>query len=564
MVSKKFTVTGTTPTVNNLVFARLGAIVKIVLIDTEDVMTSQHPSMVSMTAESALAGRVLINMQDQCLEDPYYNASNTVTANYTSLTKYEINGTNATYLIVVPQTLTAGSTLTIAASTEGYSIEKNITIPSGGIALEAGKITTLNINLYSSHISASSGLSLPFNDSFSWQTEKGNAAATFSSTPAIPSEKYSAQERVYQGSAAGVIKFGASSTVGYLTTVELDLSSAFYVHINAKGYNSKACRMTVTVDDGTPQSIDLTADYSDYYLNFAASTSKSKVKIATTNELAEYRSYLQQFDVISGTYVFPPAINVTSENPMDVANTASTQTITYEIVNPTAATLTAALKDPADTWITNIDFSTPGEVTFDVAAQGSGAPARDAVIVLSYTGAANVEVEVNQAAGAGAGPSKTVITYENFTNTSYNTDENSFTQDTYSFGYVNAMRNGSNGTPTGWAKNQVIQTKNTSSIYNKTSMGSISKIRVYTVANTNSFTITSGNSENPTENSIIRPNTPTGSESITYSKYENKTVTDGQTTTANYYDFTISNKPYFKIAPGGSLYIYKIEITYSK
>ena len=164
---------------------------------------------------------------------------------------------------------------------------------------------------------------------------------------------------------------------------------------------------------------------------------------------------------------------------------------------------------------------------------------------------------------SGGGSLKAIITYENFTNTSYNTSENTFTQDTFTFGYVNAMRNGSNGTPSGWAKNQVIQTKNGSSIYNKSSMGKIKKIRVYTVANTNSFTITSGSTENPDSNSVTRPSTPTGTESVTYSKYENKTVTEGQTTTANYYDFTISDQKYFTITPGGSVYIYKIEITYS-
>lgn len=402
MVSKKFTVTETNPTISDLQFARLGAIVKIVLKDTESLLGGQHPTTVSMTAASNLAGRVVVNMKDQCVEQPYYNQSTTVTANYTSLTKYEINGTNATYLIVYPQTLAAGSTLTIAASTEGYSIEKDITIPAGGITLEPGKITTLNISLTSSHISASSGLALPFNDNFSWQTgTNSNTAVNFATTPGIPNEKYSAQDKVYQGNAAGEIKFGTGSAIGYLTTVELDLSSAFYVHINAKNFNATACTMNISVDDGAPQSVILTDSYADYYFNFAAATNKSKVKISTTS--SGYRSFVQQFDVISGTYVFPPVINVTSANPMAVANTISSQTITYSISNSTGgATFTAALQDPSDTWISDIDYSTTdGEVTFNVAAQGSGNPSRSAVIVLSYTGAADVEVTVNQAAGPG-------------------------------------------------------------------------------------------------------------------------------------------------------------------
>ena len=153
------------------------------------------------------------------------------------------------------------------------------------------------------------------------------------------------------------------------------------------------------------------------------------------------------------------------------------------------------------------------------------------------------------------------LTYENFTNTSYNTSENTFTE-TVSFGYVNAMRNGSNGTPSGWAKNQVIQTKSGSTIYNKAEIAGLKNIRVYTVANTNSFTITTGKSAQPTTNSVTRPSTPTGSTSITYSSYANKKVTEGQTTTANYYDFAVaSGDNYFKIAPGGSLYIWKIVLT---
>ncbi len=302
MVSKKFTVTGTNPTVDDLQFARLGAIVKIVLDDSEDVMTSQHPSTVSMTAANPLAGRVLVNMQEQSMGDPYYNASTTVTANYTAGTKYEINGTNATYLIVIPQTLAAGSSLTIAASTEGYSIEKTITVPAGGITLEAGKITTLNITLTSSHISASSGLALPFNDDFSWQTGSTNSTAvTFASDPGIPAAKYSAQNKVYQGNSAGEIKFGTASATGYITTVELDLSSAFYVHLIGRAWDS-GVKFAVSVDDGEPKTVTMTASDADYYINFAAATNKSKVKVETNTK---NRAFLGQLDIVSGAHAFP-------------------------------------------------------------------------------------------------------------------------------------------------------------------------------------------------------------------------------------------------------------------
>lgn len=420
MVAKEFTVDPENTTVEDLEFARLGAVVKIVLIDKDNTMTgTQHPATVSMTAESTLAGRLLIDMQNQEISEPYYNQSSTVTANYTAETKYAIDGSNATYLIVYPQTLAEGSTLTIAASTEDYTLSKDITVPEGGIELLPGKLTTLNVKFAATHITSDAGAALPFNDDFSWQTGTGTNAISFTSDPALPSTKYSAGQTLYRGNATGVVRMSSGSATGYLTTVELDLSSAFYVHINAKAWNgTELTKLYVNVDEGASQEIQLKENYDDYYVNFAAATKKSKVKVTTeTNK----RAYFAAIDVISGTYVLPPVINVTTDNPMAVANTASTQTIEYTIDNPTAATLTAALQDPADTWISNIDYSTSGEVTFDVAPQSAGDPARSAVIVLSYTGAPDYEVEVNQAAGAGGTTTKTftIASADVVTNTAY-------------------------------------------------------------------------------------------------------------------------------------------------
>lgn len=155
MVAKKFTVSPENTTVEDLEFARLGAIVKIVLIDKESKMTgTQYPTSVSMTAESALAGYVMLDLVNQEMTSPYYNTSTTVTASYTNETHFAINGTNGAYLIVAPQTLAAGTSLTIAAATADYTISKTITVPAGGIELLPGKVNTLNINLSSSHITA--------------------------------------------------------------------------------------------------------------------------------------------------------------------------------------------------------------------------------------------------------------------------------------------------------------------------------------------------------------------------------------------------------------------------
>ena len=395
MLSKQFDVKVDNPTIVDLEFARLGAVVKIVLVDSESVMSSQHPSTVSMTASSDLAGRVLVNMKDQILGAPYYNQSKTVTANYTSETEYEINGTNATYLIVVPQTLEAGSTLTIEASTEGYSIEKEITIPVGGIKLEAGKITTLEIGLGASNIKASAGAALPFVDNMDWANngDSDNSTDISTSISTVSGGLYISGTKAYKGK--GGLKLGTGSANGSITTKELDLSGAFYIAIKSGKYGSDAGNLVVVVNE---TEVINDAFGSTSYVNIPAGTytNKSKVTIKTSSK----RGYLYDVKIKSGTYVTPPVINVTSEKTMEVSNANDLYAILYTVANPVAGKSISAVADV--TWIKDFDYSTDGEVSFEVEAQAPAAPARSAEITLSYEGAADVVVTVNQAAGAGA------------------------------------------------------------------------------------------------------------------------------------------------------------------
>ena len=419
MVAKQFTVAPENTVVEDLKFARLGAVVKIVLIDKNNTMTEvRHPTTVSMTAESALAGRVLIDMENQELNAPYYNPSSTVTANYTTDTKYEINGINATYLIVYPQTLEAGSTLTIAASTEDYTLSKEITVPSGGIELLPGKITTLKVSFAANNITSDSGADLPFTDDFSWQTATNSALSSVDN-------RYSAFSTAYADKGAGTVRIGTGSSTGYLTTQELNLSSAFYVIVSAYAYNATdGSKIQVVVDGETTQTaseaMTSTDVATDYIFNFSAATKKSKVMITTDKK----RAVLTGVQIIRGTYVFPPAINVTTNNPMAVGNTASSQTIEYTIDHPTTATLTAST---TASWISNIDYATNGKVTFDVAAQETGAAARNATLTLSYTGAEPVTVTVNQAAGPSQGGNENTTSTYTFNSKSWGDSSSAWT-----------------------------------------------------------------------------------------------------------------------------------------
>lgn len=94
-----------------------------------------------------------------------------------------------------------------------------------------------------------------------------------------------------------------------------------------------------------------------------------------------------------------PIITVTSDNPMSVENTSGSHTINYTLIHPVGGSALTA--STSQTWITNIDCTVEGVVTFSVEAQEAGADARSGAITLSYPGATDVSVTVNQAAGEG-------------------------------------------------------------------------------------------------------------------------------------------------------------------
>ncbi len=246
---------------------------------------------------------------------------------------------------------------------------------------------------------ASAGDALPFNDDMAWADNGASDSNSdiVSTISTVSSGLYTeASGKVYKG--IGGLKLGSGTSNGTITTKELNLSGAFYIAIEGEVYGTDTGKLVVSID-GNEEINESFASVN--YVNISAGTytSSSQVTIGTSAK----RGRIYSVTIASGEYTPSPVINVTSSNPIAVANTASSQTIEYTIDNPSAATLTAALQDPADTWISNINYSNAGQVTFDVAAQETDAAARSAVIVLSYSGASDVEVTVNQAAGPSSG-----------------------------------------------------------------------------------------------------------------------------------------------------------------
>ena len=380
------------------------------------LMTFRRPIVVNkMTLKNLTPGETIDNVlitSDKYLTGHFdYNpttasgSGKVITLNFNNEITVPDNGEVPVYFTTIPgteQTLNVEVTTNMKVYTKSFG--KTINFIKGqftvfGVALPAGTPRT--------------SLVLPLEDNMDWATTTNGSDATAEMSAAdltaTQGDKkiYDSATKVYKGGDG--MKFGNSSAAGSITTKEIDLSSAFFIAIEAKAYGSDESELVIKVDgEDLITNADLTADYETYFVNCAAASANSKITIGMTK-----RGYITNLVIGSGTYVAPPKINVTSENPMEVPNGNDLYSIEYTVSNPVEG-VTISANANVD-WIHGFDYSTAGEVSFEVDAQAAGAASRDGIITLSYAGANDVEVTVSQAAGEGG---TSTYTYT-FTSTSW-------------------------------------------------------------------------------------------------------------------------------------------------
>lgn len=137
LISKPFTPSASVTTQ----FSRPGAVLKIKINNA--TLSGEKLLSLSVTGDNPLAGDVLVTLSDASV-DGVQNSNNTVKAIYAKDNQFSIGSSNYVYLIVMPQTLTNGSTLFINGETENYTFTKEIVL-SQDIHLNAGHIVPLNI-----------------------------------------------------------------------------------------------------------------------------------------------------------------------------------------------------------------------------------------------------------------------------------------------------------------------------------------------------------------------------------------------------------------------------------
>ena len=397
MIAKPVTLDEKGNQLSDLEFARVAAIVKVVLKDKTGNLAGQHVSSLTMTAETNLVGRVYLDVVNQEINSEkglYYGGAPSVNATYTEATQYEVNGTNATYVVVYPQTLATGSKLSFEAATEGYAISKEITLPSD-IELLAGKVTTLNVSLAAENVVAeATGLALPFEDDFAWAT--GTSGVTPSS------ERWSSDYSFLYGN-DGELRLGKSGECGHITTAPLNLSQPFTVVVDAKAWTTKESQLAVTVGDETKTSANLpsqTSGFSTYVFKFDAAGNKESVKIAITGE----RGFIDNLKIVAGhDYVLPPVLTVNVESITSISHEGENVTFVYSVANPVegvSATVTADAE-----WLTFDDNN--GSVTVTVA-ENTLEEERNATITVKY-GDLTETIAIQQNAKPAEGAPITVV-----------------------------------------------------------------------------------------------------------------------------------------------------------
>lgn len=403
MFAKPVTLDAQGKQLSNLEFARVGAIVKIVLKDNTGNLANQHLSALTMTAATNLTGRVYLDVVNQKLGELYYSQAKSVTAEYTEATQYAVNGENATYVIVYPQTLKSGSKLSFEGATEGYAISKEITLAED-IALESGKVTTLNVSLAAANVvKEETGLALPFEDDFSWV--KTTSTTAYSSITSVFPKKdgaamYSAVSYVYPETKQ--VKFGSGSSRGYLTTSELNLSKPFSVIVSAKRYNTDTAQLKVTAGGVEQTSANLGADYATYVFKFDAVGSKEKVRFDITGK----RGYINNITIIEG-HVLPPVLTVSPET-LTFESAAASKTVTCTIENEVDGVNVTATESVD--WIST---SVSGKTVTIAVTENSG-DARTATVTIAYEGAKSKTVSVSQDAAAGVEAKPVTVTMKSF------------------------------------------------------------------------------------------------------------------------------------------------------
>lgn len=392
MIAKPVKLDASGKQISDLEFARVGAIVKVVLKDNTSSLAGQHVSSLTMTAATDLTGRVYLDVENQELGELYYGHSKSVTATYSEATQYEVNGTNATYVVVYPQTLKSGSKLTIKATTEEYTITKEITL-SQDIELAMSKVTTLNVSLEAANVEK--------NETVEWVNNAYNlvpstAYLEVGDKVVIVASSYAKGMGLWANGnncpAVNVTKNTENKTVAIdgnvaVLTVEAGKTAGSFAFKSSKGYlyaassSSNYLKAEATLSTNSSWSVSIV----DGIATVKALGGNTRNWMRYNNSSAIFSCYASgQTDIciykLVGEYIVKdPAISFSVEN-VTITNDATSGSATVTATNATNWTITPST---TATWIKSISYAS-NKISFTTEVNESE-ESRSATVTVTAT-----------------------------------------------------------------------------------------------------------------------------------------------------------------------------------
>ncbi len=356
LISTPFEITTTQPTTVETSFTRMNAIVKLVLVNQTGIegFDNQEVRRVSIgtsyissggdeggdyygapALRNRVSGRTRASVYDSDEDGEHYYSDRglagrveyrfgkdddgfwgyyylddarrrSVTAEYDESSAYTIgesgeNGT-ATYLIVVPGILkndeweydgeSIVDGLHIRVETGGYVIERNVKLPSGGIALQPSSVTTLQIGLYPDGVKETTIMKNGF--SFMHWDEEEETSVNFSSL--------SVKEDTYEGFWVNLVGLTLDDNwedelqvscepSGY---VRVNLDDVYYDYYSNELYNLEVCGDRVT---DTPVTVTFSARgiSSSFEVNVVKANTPASISLG--DDIS--RIDLDQYDALS-------------------------------------------------------------------------------------------------------------------------------------------------------------------------------------------------------------------------------------------------------------------------
>jgi len=383
----------------SMAWTRVVAHAHITLKGIYGIEAGEIINSITLTAQenAPFVGKYDLNITNGTVEEN--KTANSLTVNCSDIVA-DASGNVTFWACINPCTVTS---LNIVVDTDKavYSIDKT------GLNCEflVNKRNVLPVNMSAAVRTPKdlTGAALPFEETF----ESVTTTSTNSQLTSL--DGFLELSRIYPNS--GSVKFSASSESGKMVTKLLDLSSAFFVRILSKGWDSD--EVTLTVEAGE-ESKDITmithgdtGDFVEYVVNFDGIDNSESITITTPGGK---RAFVDNIYIGEGAAVAAPVI--VAQTPDKLAADAASVAIKYSVYNPVEGkTLTASTE--AD-WLTEVQYA-DGTVTYNVAANTEDE--RNATVTLSYEGATPVEVVVTQAATLEAGTVVDVLTRANTTST---------------------------------------------------------------------------------------------------------------------------------------------------